>query len=305
MDISEVMDLEPSWLEAPAGGFPSGGVGERMQEHVRTSVDGLNLRVVAEAGRLPLTSVHTDSMIAFAEFLAGSAFRPDERSYLHQVVHADFVTDPAASLEALQQIVVAVAQIPTMDPETRATHRLRALATSKYAELGAGARTPVIEVVERYNPVLAVDVEAMRLLTADAAEAFTELHLVFGAIAGVDGGAPSTDELLARYGEAPPVVRAELAAARQRWVAFRANLRSMGEHDWARFGDMVRARVSSPDDVFAAVAGIGFSSGILTDSLRLAGVYESRRSSGAANSQLPVVGNQPDPRPAEGDSSGL
>lgn len=264
MDIRNQLDV--TWLEEVGGGYPPGSLGHRLQATARADGALPPPEIVEQHGGFVLSGLQLDATIGFSEFLAGHAFTDGERNDLRTVLRMDFVTDPAAALASFDLIIGAFVQIPAMDPERRATERLRAHATTKLSEVMVGVETPATAMIERYNPVLHVDAEDGLVVTADALEAYWSLY---DGLADITGLARSTDadrlglstELPALYPTWPRRIRAETGHARSRWVALRSSIRAMDDDRYRRFADSLQQQVTDPAGIAAAVTGFGMAAG--------------------------------------------
>lgn len=269
--------LEVTWLEEPGRGFPADSTGEIMQGQAIASITEGALRqpqLVAEEGGIPLNDIQVDSTIGFAEFLAGSAFTDSERNDLHKALVADFTSNPAQATSAFEQVLNAFIQIPGMDPERRAMERQGAWATTTLAETRVGITTPSSELIERYNPILHIDVEANLVMTGDALEAYWSSYDLIAIMVGVETSTSDDQVILAAhlpeaYETWAPRIRSEMSFARGRWVALRAAVRSMDDETYERFRATLLDQIDGPDGVAAAVTGFGMAAGAAAQARRI------------------------------------
>ncbi len=270
--------LEVTWIEEPGRGFPSASTGEAMQNQAIASIKNGTLRqpeLLTQQGDIPLNDIQVDSTIGFAEFLAGSAFTASESEDLRRALVGDFGTNPAQATAAFEQILHAFIQIPGMDPERRAMERQGAWANTKLAELRAGISTPSSELIERYNPVLHVDVEAGLMMTGDALDAYWSSYDLIATMVGEETSTSIDHVALAShlpdaYASWAPRVRSEMSYARGRWVALRAAIRAMDNETFDGFCATLADQVDGPEGVTAAVTGFGMAAGAAAQARRVA-----------------------------------
>lgn len=264
--------LEETWIEQIGLGFPACSVGVELQTRARGFDPSTKPEIVETKNSFTLTTIQIDSTLAFAEFLAGSPFPALDLQMLTRVITSDFRTDPAAASASFDQILRALVQVPGMDPERRALQRNQSMRDIKLAEIANGVATPIMETIERYNPVLYVNAD--RAITGDALAAYWSLFDMFAAITGLPASSIEDQVELATttaeaYEEWPPRVRSEIAEARSRWVGVRAILRAMTDDEFDEFATSIRREVHDADDVVAAVIGFGLSIGVTATARRV------------------------------------
>ncbi len=259
------LDLPTTWLEAIGGGFPDESLGRRLQALARADSPLPAPQVVETAGGLVLSDTQLDVAVGFAEFLAGTAFTEPRRDDARAELCAGFLSDPVQLTIALNEIIGSFVQIPRTSPEHRATLRHRAH-TVIALEHTTDRDNATVAAIEAANPVLHVDEGQGLVITADAVDAYWSLYDLVAVLAGqtpstpVDRVAFSAD--LATLAPTWPVrVRAEIAFARSRWVAFRAVVRSMDDDQRQRLATALHDQIDDGAGVAAAVTGLGLAAG--------------------------------------------
>lgn len=265
-------DLGVTWLEAVGGGFPAGSLGHRLQSHARSDLPLPPAQVVETADGLVLSDIQLDVAVGFAEFLAGTAFTPGRRDDLRTELCTGFLTNPAGTTAALNEIIGAVVQIPRFSPAHRAAERHR---SHTVIALEHNLDSAALAAIEANNPVLHCDRGQALVITADAVDAYWSLYDL---VAGFAGQEPSTPidrvafsaDLDSLAPEWPARIRSELAFARSRWVAFRAVVRSMDDEQQSRLRAALAAQIDDGRGVAAAVTGLGLAAGAAAAASRFA-----------------------------------
>lgn len=264
--------LDETWIEQIGLGFPACSTGVELQARARAFDPATQPEVIETQDGWTLTTIQIDGTLAFAEFLAGSAFSASELQSLRRVVTSDFRTNPPAATASFDQILRALVQVPGMDPERRALQRNQSMRDIKLAEIANETTTPIMETIERYNPVLHIDAE--RAITGDALDAYWSSFDLFADITGVpvsklDDRVELASTIAEVYDSWPQRLRAEVAEARSRWVGIRTVLRAMSDDEFDEFATGIRREVSDADDVVAAVVGFGLSVGVAATARRV------------------------------------
>ncbi|GIH07662.1 hypothetical protein Rhe02_57290 [Rhizocola hellebori] len=243
------------WLESTTG-FPQGSVGAHDS--------GGGAEVVCAVRGFRLTRQQVTEVLAFAEFLAGSALTPADRAEIEEDIIDAFEDSPKAAVKFLQPISGGVARMGSMDPIERCQRRLHAL-TSSYTvdqrKRSDGADPdPVMSVVGRYNPLVRYWASTGIVLVEDALSARFQQHQLVLSLIGREPEPAQflRERLLARLGDAGAVEIADLAAAEFRLLSMRAWLRDLGEATLRILrADLLRA-VPSALDMDIVVQQVGF-----------------------------------------------
>lgn len=226
-----------TWIETGRG-FPPGGVGAEPIE------DSGYEMAIATTPHGSFTGFDAARVVAFTEFLAGTAFDADEREWLIDAMAREFTDDPANAIEQLAPIENAVDVIPDLDPIERATNRLKAL-TSMYQtepirERLEMAETPVMMMLKAHNPALVIDRTGV-VVVSDAIDARREINDLVLSL-----GERSLDQLpnlradmVSTYLTAAAPMKAELAGSQVRLVTLRAWLALQPQNEI----DQLRARM--------------------------------------------------------------
>lgn len=228
----------PTWIEIGRG-FPAGGIGNEPIEN-----SGYELAIV-DTPDGAFTGFHAAQVVAFTEFLAGTAFAPDEREWLIDATAREFADDPEDALEQMAPIENAVESIPDLDPLERANNRLKALTTMYQTEplrerLGM-AETPVMAMLKAHNPPLVID-KAGVVVVSDAIEARHEINDLVLRIGNrtMDELPHLRSDMAESYLAAAAPMKAELAGSQLRLVTLRTWLGLLPQHDV----DQLQARMS-------------------------------------------------------------
>lgn len=246
---------QPTWIEL-GHGFPVEGVGNDLATAadrneaalVTSALLGLG-PLVAETDTGPFTGVHAAQMVAFTEFLAGTAFAAEEREWLVDATAREFTDNPATALEQLVPIANAVEMIPDLDPLERADSRLKALTnmylTEPIRERLAMPETPVMQMLKAHNPALVIDPAGVVVVrdAIDARHQINDLVLRLG-----DRSAEQVPnlrtELASGFLDAPAPMKAELAGSQIRLVTLRTWLSLLPQYEI----DQLRARMGEVID---------------------------------------------------------
>ena len=200
---------------------------------------------MADGQRLAFTGGFAGDVVAFTEFLAGTAFDDTERDWLIEAMGREFLKDPAAALEQFSPIATAVAVIPEMEPVERANNRHKAL-TSMYRADTVRKRnglpeTPIMTMIRAHNPAVFTDKTGI-VVVADAVTArsvLNELVLGLGGHSREDQPNLRTD-LDGDFGNLPSPMLVELAGSQIRLVILRAWLAELPQPEM----DQLRARLA-------------------------------------------------------------
>ncbi len=196
--------------------------------------------VLASAGNRQLTRGMVADGIALGEFLAGQSFSSTDRQWLAERAVAMFRADPTEQARIYGQVRQVLARTRAADEVARARLR-QELRTDLHFSPGGGT-SPVLQVANRYAPVVAADPTRRSLVTAVAIDA---LFAANDFIAGMAGHPPATPAargaLQAELPQAfPGLTEGEqrlIANAEERWAV----LRSV----WARMTPAARAQTES------------------------------------------------------------
>lgn len=246
---------QPTWIEL-GHGFPADGIGHDLAAVddrgeaalVASALLGVG-PVVAETDTGPFTGVHAAHMVAFNEFLAGSAFAVEEREWLVDATAREFTDNPSTALEQMVPIANAVEMIPDLDPLERADSRLKALTkmylTEPIRERLAMPETPVMQMLKAYNPAVVIDPAGV-VVVADALDArrqINELVLLLGQ-RSLDQVPNLRTEMTSSFLDAPAPMKAELAGSQIRLVTLRTWLSLLPQYEI----DQLRARMTDVID---------------------------------------------------------
>jgi hypothetical protein len=242
------------WLEG-ASGFPPGSIGAQAPE---TDVSLTSSRGVQ------LTRRQMAEVIAFAEFLAGSALSAGDRSELEEDIVDAFEDAPRQASRHLRTLAGGIEKIASLDAISRCQRRLQALTTTYTIEqrrlADGGDPSPMMAVVGRYNPLVRHWASTGIVLVADALAARAAQHRLVLTLAARE---PEDQQALSRRlldatAGASRVEIAELAASELRLLATRAWLRDMGAEALGRLREEVTRAVVSALDVDIVVQQIGY-----------------------------------------------
>jgi len=245
----------PHWLEGPSG-FPPGSI-------AATGL-GSAADILATARRMTLTRRQVDEVIAFTELLAGCSLPAGEREELLDDMVDAFEDSPVEAGRFLGPLSGGVRRVAGLGPVDRAARRLQALTTTWTLEqrriADGDELNPVMEVVNRYNPLVRHWAGAGVVLVADALTARIDQHrLILSLIdAEAEPADVLTDRLLARVEEGARIEMAELAASQLRLLCARTWLRDMGESTLTRLREELRRAVGSALDVDIVIQQVGF-----------------------------------------------
>lgn len=239
---------QPTWIETDRG-FPHGGFGAEPElrpspETVLVSVEGASAGVAFE-----YTAAHGADIVAFTEFLAGTAFDDQERAWLTDAMGREFRLEPGPALEQLAPIANAVATIPELEPVERANNRHKALTAMYRAETvrerNGLAETPIMTMIRAHNPPLYMDSTGL-VIVADALEARTVLNDLVLDLGGRtrDGQPNLRTDLAENYQDLPAMMQVELAGSQIRLVVLRAWLAELPQQEM----DQLRARLADVID---------------------------------------------------------
>jgi hypothetical protein len=242
------------WLES-ASGFPPGSIG--------TQAPGPDV-VLSSSRGVELTRRQVAEALAFAEFLAGSALSPDDRSELEEDLVDAFEDSPKQAVRHLGSLAGGIRQIGKLDPISRCQRRLQALTatyTIEQRRLADGAEaSPMMAVVARYNPLVRHWASSGIVLVADALTARVAQHQLVLSLAGraAEESAALIRRLLDATASASRIEIAELAASELRLLATRAWLRDMGGAALGQLRDEVTRALASALDVDIVVQQLGY-----------------------------------------------
>ena len=232
----------PTWVEGRSG-FPTGSWGE---DHAGRPDAGLVLTI---AGDAPFTGGQAGDLVAFTEFLAGTALDDGERNWLIERSATEFESDPAQAMTEMKTISFAVQVIPELDPLERADSRHKALAYSYRLDahrerLGLDPN-PVLTLVRAHNPAVLIDPSGV-IITADALAARRQINRLLLSLA--DRRMEDLPHLRFDPAEgierAPIPLKAEVAGSWIRLVLLRAWLEDLPPVELAR----LRARLAEVID---------------------------------------------------------
>ena len=246
--------LTPTWIESDDG-FPRHSVGDDPGFHSPT--------VVATSSGLALTEAVVLQSIAFAEFLAGHAFTPDERQQVADDVVGDFRRPgrAQASLRDLLEVSVAVRTIPGLSPIVRARLRHQALTRIMCDQRRSGRpASAAVDLVCRYNPVLVVDLDEPLVVTDDAVLAWRRLRQLIADTAGLPLGwneAAFRAEVEESFDTWPARRRSDLAQAHPNLVSLLVGLRHLDPPQLADLAETVAEQTRSAGTLEVAAAGLG------------------------------------------------
>lgn len=242
------------WLESRSG-FPAGSAGE----------DGPGAdTTVATARGIGLTRRQLDEVVAFTEFLAGSALSGPHRAELEDDIVDAFEDSPKQATRFLDTLSGGVRRVGSMEPLERCQRRLQALTTTYVAEqrrLADGAEpSPVMAVVARHNPLVRYWASTGVVLVADAVTARIEQHRLVLSLVGREPEDPPglRTRLLEGTGRAGRLENAELAASELRLLGTRAWLRDLGGTALDRLREELERAVASALDVDIVVQQVAY-----------------------------------------------
>ncbi len=239
---------EPTWIESGRG-FPPGGFGDRPD--LRPDPDQVIVATepTADGTIREFTAGYAADVVAFTEFLAGTAFDATERDWLIEAMGREFLKEPEAAIEQFAPIANAVAAIPDLEPVERANNRHKALTTMYRAETvrkeSGLPETPIMTMIQAHNPAVFTDKTGL-VVVADALEARTLLNDLVLSL----GGHRREDQpnlrtgLSGNYGSMPSPMLVELAGSQIRLVVLRAWLADLPQSDM----DQLQARLSEVID---------------------------------------------------------
>ncbi len=238
----------PTWIESERG-FPPGGFGARPE--LRPDPD--DVVVAAQptgGGTVPaFTSGYAADVVAFTEFLAGTAFDEGERTWLVEAMGREFLKDPAAAIEQFEPIANAVKAIPDLEPVERANNRHKALTTMYRAETVRQSHglpeNPTMVLIRAHNPAVFTDKTGV-VVVADALEARAILNELVLSLGGHSRRSqPNLRIDLDRdYAGLPAPMLVELAGSQIRLVVLRAWLADLPQAEM----DQLRARLADVID---------------------------------------------------------
>jgi hypothetical protein len=245
----------PHWLES-ANGFPAGSVVE--------SGLGSSNEVLSTCRRMTLNRRQVDEVIAFAELLAGESFTVAEREELQDDLVDAFEDSPVNTSNFLRPLTGGVRRIESLGAVERAGRRLSALTatwTLEQRRISDGDElNPVMDVVNRHNPMVRHWASSGVVLVADALAARHEQHRLVLFLVGAEpeSKARLTDRLINRVSFASTAEIAELAASQVRLMCTRAWLRDIGDTALQALREEIEPAVASALDVDIVVQQVGF-----------------------------------------------
>lgn len=238
----------PTWIEVDPG-FPADSFGARPE--LRPDPDTVLVSVEDPTGgpRHEFTTGNGADIVAFTEFLAGTAFDDQERAWLVDAMAREFESEPAVAAEQLAPIANAVATIPELEPVERANNRHKAL-TAMYRAEEVRAKhglpeTPTMTLIRAHNPPLLIDKTGL-VIVADAVEARTILNdLVLDLGGHTRAGQPNLrTDLAENYRDLPAMMQVELAGSQIRLIVLRTWLAQLPQSEM----DQLRARMADVID---------------------------------------------------------
>ncbi len=242
IDSANDADLgTPSWIETQRG-FPVGGLGADPGPR-------RDDEVLAATPAGDFTGAHVDDLIAFTEFLTGTALDEGDRNWLSDKMAAEFVKDPQAALNEMVRVTNAVTTIPGLEPFERADTRHKAVTglyqTEPIRIEHSIPETPIMTLLKAHNPALLIDKTGV-VVTTDAVE---YRHQINDLILSLGGRSLSDlphirSELTEQYQNGPVMMKAELAGSQIRLVVLRTWLAEQPQSDM----DQLRARLSNVID---------------------------------------------------------
>ena len=248
--------LEPIWIESEDG-FP--------HQSVRRDPAFDSAAVVATAAGLALTESQVLRSIAFAEFLAGHAFDPEERQRVYETSVADFrgeaAIPPAQALKDSLEISAAVEAIPGMSGIVRSKLRTTALTRIVLDQQRSGLpSSPSVALIEKYNPVIAIDPERGLVVTDDAVLAWRRLRQIIAETSGFPFDwheAGFRAEVEENY-EAWPIERARsLAEAHAGLVSVTTGLRRLDDDQLAELAETIAEQTETAGNLEVAAMALG------------------------------------------------
>jgi hypothetical protein len=243
------------WLEGVSG-FPAGGV-------IETGL-GAASDVLSSCRRMTLSRRQVDEVIAFAELLAGQAFTVAEREELQDDLVDAFEDSPVSTTNFLRPLTGGVRRMVSLSPVERAARRLSALTATWTVEQrrisDGGELNPVMDVVNRHNPLVRHWASSGVVLVADAVTARYEQHQLVLFLVGAEPEAQTrlTERLVSRASFASTAEVAELAASQVRLLCTRAWLREIGDTALRGLRQELEPAVASALDVDIVVQQVGF-----------------------------------------------
>jgi len=149
--------------------------------------------VLAEAGGVQLTQQMVNDAIEYGEFLALRRFNRGEYEFLHGEMISHFIANTAAEFEAHEIIGPFIRRLPTQGAIAQAKLRRDIMAEIHFHIQKSGRVSPLLEVVYRYNPVLAADSKLGVVATRASYTALLESNSYVAAIADL-GHIPDKDK---------------------------------------------------------------------------------------------------------------
>ena len=230
----------PTWIEVDPG-FPPGSVGAEPGNR--------SDEVVVDTAEGAFTAAHAADIVAFTEFVAGTALPESDRQWLIDAMAREFTKEPARALEEMQRVTTAVSAIPDLDPLERAQSRHRALGgmyqTEPVREAHGIPETPIMTILKAHNPALVIDKTGV-VVPADALDHRNEINALILRLAGREEAdlGHIRAQMATEYRTAGPVMQAELAGSQIRLVILRAWLAELPTADM----DQLRARLGEVID---------------------------------------------------------
>ena len=207
------------WLEGPSG-FPPGSVGASPPDDA--------MAVMAAARGVQLTRRQVTDVLAFTEFLAGRALLDEDRVDLEGDIVDAFEDSPRQATRFLRGLAGGVRRVASLSPTERSQRRLRALTTTYLTEHRRRADevdpSPIMEMVNRYNPMVRHWASTGVVIVADAMAARVDQHRLVLHLVGRETEEPQalTQRLLDRTAHCGRLEIAELAASELRLLGTRA-----------------------------------------------------------------------------------
>ncbi len=252
-----------TWIETNRG-FPEDGYGARPE--LRPDPAEILASANSSSGGTHIfTSGQGADIIAFTEFLAGTALDDGERSWLIDAMAREFLADPDPAAQQLVSISNAVLAIPELTPAERANNRHKALTAMYRAEQvrerNGRAETPTMAVIRAHNPPLFIDGSGL-VIVADAHRARTVLNdLVLTLGRHSRAAQPNLRTALADgYRDLPAMMQVELAGSQIRLVVLRAWLEQLPQSEMDQLRDRLSEAIATATDLDLVTLQLSFRS---------------------------------------------
>ena len=239
---------QPTWIESERG-FPNNSYGAKPELRPVPNEAVVATEPTIDGFVHVFTTGYAADVVAFTEFLAGTAFDAGEREWLVEAMGREFLKDPTVAAEQLAPIANAVLTIPDLEPVERANNRHKALTTMFRAETvrerNGLPETPIMTLIRAHNPAIYTDKTGV-VVVSDALESraiLNELVLNLGGHSGQDQPNLRVD-LDREYGNLPAPMLVELAGSQIRLVVLRAWLADLPQQEM----DQLRARLADVID---------------------------------------------------------